>query len=171
MQAKKYLIDYPELVAQVHPTLNGDLDITKLTYGSNKQIHWICLCGFSWPAKVKNRTISATSCPNCSKKTRKNICLAISHPELCEEWDCNLNDKTPYDITAGSAEKPIWRCKKCKQNWSAAIYSRTRGCGCPYCKKQKVCIASSLATLAPGIAEEWDTIKNGELSPDDVTLN
>jgi len=41
--------------------------------------------------------------------------------------------------------------------------------GCPYCSGHKVNIKNCLATKRPDLIEEWHSIKNGDLTPYDVT--
>ncbi|TFH22542.1 hypothetical protein E4G67_04250, partial [Candidatus Bathyarchaeota archaeon] len=47
---------FPELANQWHPTKNGDLSPTDVTYGSNKRVWWIDKEGNEWQARIKHRT-------------------------------------------------------------------------------------------------------------------
>jgi hypothetical protein len=64
---------------------------------------------------------------------KNKIPISISHPNLLEEWDYSLNDRFPNEFTKGSNFKAFWKCKK-NHSWQAAIYSRTNGHGCPFCR-------------------------------------
>ena len=52
--------------------------------------------------------------------------------------------------------------------WEAIVGTRATGVGCPYCANLLVCKENSLATNFPELIEEWNTEKNGNLTPDDV---
>ncbi|MBL7821447.1 MAG: zinc-ribbon domain-containing protein [Saprospiraceae bacterium] len=64
---------------------------------------------------------------------KSKIPISISHSNLLEEWDYSLNERHPNDFTKGSNFKAFWKCKK-NHSWQAAIYSRTNGHGCPFCR-------------------------------------
>lgn len=68
-----------------------------------------------------------------------------------------------------SNRKVWWQCKE-GHKWEASICSRTGGSGCPYCSGRLACKDNSLAALRPDLAREWDVIKNGSLSPHNVTV-
>jgi len=44
-----------------------------------------------------------------------------------------------------------------------------RGVGCPYCNGKKVNVTNCLATINPELALEWHPVKNGDLTPYNVT--
>jgi Probable Zinc-ribbon domain len=48
-----------------HPTKNGKLQPTDVTYGSGKRVWWLCKYGHEWTARVNNRTCHGTGCPGC----------------------------------------------------------------------------------------------------------
>jgi glutaredoxin len=61
----------PELVAEWHPTKNGNLTPQDVTFGSKRVVHWMCSKGHEWSTRVKDRTYSKkpTGCPYCHKAT------------------------------------------------------------------------------------------------------
>lgn len=62
---------YPEIAAQWHPNLNGNLTPADLTKGSAKRIWWLCPEGHVWKAKVYSRTSSQKcGCPVCAKRVK-----------------------------------------------------------------------------------------------------
>ena len=67
----------PDLAAQWHPTLNGDLTPFDVTPHSDKIIYWICNNNSEhiWKVRIANRT-NGTNCP---------ICLIYYHEILCQE--------------------------------------------------------------------------------------
>ena len=58
----------PDVAKEWHPTKNGDLLPTQITYGSNKRFWWQCkVCGNEWQTSVANR-VAGKGCPICSKR-------------------------------------------------------------------------------------------------------
>lgn len=56
----------PEIAAQWHPILNGELTPQMVTVGSHKRIWWQCSEGHSWKAVIYSRTGSRKhGCPVC----------------------------------------------------------------------------------------------------------
>ena len=99
--------------------------------------------------------------------------------QLMAEWDWEKNiGLDPYSITWKSDKKVMWICTECGHSWETAIKNRSNGRGCPKCAKAKRLTAfnlnrihcnGSLATEYPKVAMQWHPVKNGELSPYDVT--
>ena len=53
--------------------------------------------------------------------------------------------------------------------WQAAISSRARGVGCPYCGGKLPTATNNLAVHNPALAAQWHPTGNGDLTPADVT--
>lgn len=98
--------------------------------------------------------------------------LAITHPELADEWDCEKNEGLhPSDISAGSGKRVWWICRR-GHSWRTAVYHRKEGHGCPCCAAFDRAVHpgnNDLKTLEPELAEEWDDEKNPLLSPSGIT--
>lgn len=96
--------------------------------------------------------------------------LASDHPRVAAQWHPTRNlPLAPDQVTRGSGRRAWWLCDQ-GHEWQAVIYSRTiGGNGCPYCAGKKVHADNSLARLQPEIAATWHPIKNGDLTPADVT--
>ena len=60
----------PELLAELHPTKNKNIDLSEITFGSNKKLWWQCQFGHEWKAQVNNRARGA-GCPECVPHTSK----------------------------------------------------------------------------------------------------
>jgi hypothetical protein len=55
------------------------------------------------------------------------------NPKLAKQWHPTKNGNlTPKDCTPNSNKKVWWICDK-GHDWSAKIYNRSHGSGCPYC--------------------------------------
>ena len=68
----------PGLVAEWHPTKNGELKPDAVTIGSNRKVWWMCRKGHEWQASAKDRA-KGQGCPFCSNKQVKKaimICKA-----------------------------------------------------------------------------------------------
>ena len=74
----------------------------------------------------------------------------------------------PADISAGSHRSVWWRCEKRTQLARKHPFPRFR-CGCPVCAGRQILVGENdLATVDPELAQEWDTARNGKLTPQDV---
>jgi len=100
----------------------------------------------------------------------KKSSLAETNPELAKEWHPTKNDKlTPNDVAPKSNKKIWWKCIK-GHEWQAKICNRSLGRGCPVCANKTVAEgANDLGTTHPQLTKEWHPIKNGNLTPKNVT--
>ena len=90
---------------------------------------------------------------------------SLLKPALQKQWDHAANAYLGnLDVKPYSNKIVAWRCDQCPDGhlhqWSASVRDRTRGTGCPQCTGRKVCQHSSLATLAPWAAAQWDYESN-----------
>lgn len=59
----------PEVAAEWHPTLNGDLRPKNILYNSARKAWWQCAKGHQWQAVIRSRTgASRTGCPECDRQ-------------------------------------------------------------------------------------------------------
>lgn len=161
----------PELAMQWHPTKNGTLRPEDVTEFSHKKVWWMCSEGHEWQAVISSRSAGA-GCPYCAHKKviPGETDLATLAPELAEEWHPTKNgDLTPDAVTSHSHKKVWWCCAK-GHEWQANIINRMQGKGCPYCgRKYAIPGETDLVTVHPELASEWNSEKNGTLTPDQVT--
>lgn len=143
------------------------------TVGSGQKVVWKCKsCGQSWLSTIRDRK-NGCGCPFCAKRRPipGKTDLATLRPNLVEEWNYDENEKGPESYTVSSNQKVAWKCKKCKQSWSAIINSRSKGSGCPYCAgKLPIPGITDLATLNPELAAEWDYDAN-KSGPENYTVS
>ena len=172
---RKYLTDYPELYAQVHPELNAELDIESLTHASRQRVWWKCPVADDhvWQTTVLNRTMAKRGCPFClGARPSSTNSIASLYPDLAKQWHPTKNgDLTPDQVTKGSKKKAWWKCPVAEDHvWEANVGSRARnGRGCPFCAGVCASSTNSVEALYPDIAKEWHPTKNGDLKPSDVT--
>ncbi len=155
-----------------------------VTPGSSLKVWWKCNKGHEWQASVKTRSANGHGCPYCASVqviTGTND-LATVNPELASEWHPTKNGElTPNDVFAGSSKKVWWlhpyddpaTGKHFDFEWQATIVDRNlNGHGCPFLAKgnPRVWIGfNDLATVNPGLANEWHPTKNGTQKPSGYT--
>ena len=166
---------FPDVAAQWHPTLNGEVTPDRVVYGTAKSYWWVCPNGpdHVWKAIVENRTLKHSGCPCCSgRKASVTNSLGSLHPELVSEWHPIRNVKlTPDSVPAGSHRIIWWKCPHGPDHeWAASLASRTgaHGVGCPFCANRMPSVTNSIAACFPHLATEWHPTKNGELTPDRI---
>jgi very-short-patch-repair endonuclease len=136
----------PDLAQQFHPTKNGLLTPQDVSTQSSTMVVWICtsksnctdLCEntHEWPARVSSR-VNGDGCPYCSTGGTDTVCpcqsLLARRPDLAGQFHPTKNGfLTPQDISIRSKKK-VWWIGDCSHEYNAAIYTRTRGSGCPKC--------------------------------------
>lgn len=168
---KKYVSDFPELVAEWHPTKNGSKLPEDYTRGSGKKVWWTCAYGHEWQATISSRP--RNGCPYCSGLyVLPGQSLADVNPTLCKQWDYDKNAKSPSEYAPKSGKKVWWRCSKGEDHrWLAVIHSRTSegdgvGVGCPFCSGKQPSASYNLALVRPDLAAEWHPSKNEKAASD-----
>lgn len=162
---------HPDLAAQWHPKKNEGLAPSDVSYGSGKKVWWLGDCGHSWQAAISNRVRSVSRvCPRCSDNRKSTRNLKDTHPDIAKQWHPDKNkDLTPEDVSHGSGKK-VWWLGDCGHKWKAEIRNRARGAGCPVCSGLQVLVGfNDLASTDPHTAQWWNTAKNGDVRPTDVT--
>lgn len=162
---------HPDLAAQWHPKKNEGLAPSDVSYGSGKKVWWLGDCGHSWQAAISNRVRSVSRvCPRCSDNRKSTRNLKDTHPDIAKQWHPDKNkDLTPEDVSHGSGKK-VWWLGDCGHKWKAEIRNRARGAGCPVCSGLQVLVGfNDLASTDPRTAQWWNTAKNGDVRPTDVT--
>ena len=86
----------------------------------------------SYEATIRSRKIYG--CPYCSGRyVLPGVTdLASVNPSLASEWDLELNEKTPSDVSCGSDYLAWWR-DELNHSWQQKVEVRSRGVGCPQC--------------------------------------
>lgn len=164
----------PDVAAEWHPTLNGELLPTQVSKGKPLRVWWVCKSRHEWSATINDRVAYDTWCPTCSGK-RIEIGfndLQTTHPEIAIEWHPTLNGElTPEHVTKGHDKKVWWLCS-IGHVYDAVVYSRTGNdkTGCAVCAGRRLLIGfNDFATKQPQLIKEWHPTKNGELQPHEFT--
>ena len=68
---------FPEVAKEWHPTMNKELMPKDFTYGSHKDVWWLCPKGHSYEKGVYLRTHNKkpSGCPFCSGRKTLNLDL------------------------------------------------------------------------------------------------
>lgn len=162
--------DRRELLGQWHPEKNGAMTPAAVSYGSRKKIWWRCGLGHEWQSPAYARVGRNAGCPYCAgKKVALGQDLRSVYPDIAMQWHPEKNGKlTPEQCLPGSHRSVWWQCSR-GHEWKALIKSRIEGNGCPICANRIVIPGENdLATMAPGLAEQWHPTRNGDLTPDRV---
>lgn len=118
---------------------------------------------------VFNRLKEGCSYEQALGLVKRTDTLQTEYPELAKQWHPHKNAAlTADDSTPHSGRKVWWLCPK-GHEWEAVINSRTRGCGCPYCAKQRPTVERNFTTEFPELMPEWDWDKNSPMRPDRFT--
>ncbi len=165
---------YPEVAAEWHPTKNGSLTPRDIVHGSDKRVFWKCPKGedHEWEAVIVSRTRLGSGCPQCrGLVASEDNNLADAHPELAAQWHPSKNGSLePFEVTSKSKKKVWWKCPRGIDHiWQADVGSRAAGRGCPFCANQRLSVTNRLSSIRPDLVSEWHPIKNGNLTPDDIT--
>ena len=164
----------PELAKQWHPTLNGNIRPSNVSFGSDKKVWWKCHKGedHEWLASVGHR-MRGRGCAICSgKKVVNSTSLAKTHPDLVKiKWHPTKNNElSPLQISSGSGKKVWWKCPKGDDHeWEKSVSEVVKGKGCPICSGHKIVLSNCLATTHPEIAKEWHPSLNKGMTPYDIT--
>ena len=166
---------YPKVLAEFHPTKNGDLNPFQLSFSSHRRVWWKCPKGpdHVWEASPNSRSSNQSGCPICSghKVVRSNS-LAITNPEIAAQWYYEKNiGLNPTDFYARSHLSVWWKCKEAPDHiWKSQIKSRTSlNLGCPFCSGRRNTKSNSLFAKKPKIAVLWHPTKNRPVEPTEVT--
>jgi DNA-directed RNA polymerase subunit RPC12/RpoP len=184
------------VASQWHPTKNGVVLPSEVSYASNKKTWWIQpyddpILGhfdFEWEAKIVNRTLLDEKCPfigNAKVWSGYND-LQTRFPEIAADWHPTKNGNlTPQDVVYGSSKNVWWMKSYDDPNtgkhfdfeWRAPINIRTGAgtndghqTGCPFLiLNPKVWAGfNDLESRCPEIAKEWDIEKNRNRTPNSV---
>lgn len=161
----------PDLAKEWHPFKNGSLSPFEVTFKSSKKVWWLGDCGHEWSATVQNRS-NNHGCPYCSGKLPikgKNDLASYSN-DLLDEWNYEKNAPLlPENVSCGSGRK-VWWIGKCGHEWKTDVASRVKGGNCPYCScrifREGI---NDLQTADPELAKEWHPVKNGDLTPNQIS--
>ena len=163
---------HPELAKEWHPTKNGELLPTQVTYGSKQKVWWVgAKCGHEWEASILPRASKNVGCGVCrGLQIQLGINdLVTTHPALIKEWHPTKNIKSYDEVTHGSHFKAWWVCSEKAHEWRATVYDRVDGNGCAACSansyvsKSEKEIADYVSSLGLSLRTSVRDVIKGEL--------
>lgn len=165
--SQRWVAGYPALVAEWHPTRNGDLFPDQVSFGSHARIWWKCAAGpdHEWQARPNGRT-SGRGCPFCAgQRVSVTNSLESLRPDLARMWDPTKNEGlSPQDVTAQSHKRVWWRCLlDPEHSWRSGPAATT---GCPFCAGKRLSPQRAVAVRAPDLEFQWHP--RNELGPEEA---
>ena len=151
---------------------NGELTPWDVSAGSHKRIWWVCAeHGHNWSARVDHRS-AGHGCPFCENQvllTGYNDLKTKNKDLAAQFFSQNNGGVTPDCVLGGSSGKKwVWTCKL-GHNWSAAVYRRTAGHGCPFCKNRVLLTGfNDLQKTDEKLAAQFLPENNGGITPDQI---
>ncbi|MFA5998949.1 MAG: zinc-ribbon domain-containing protein [Candidatus Babeliales bacterium] len=174
VKERSFGFKFPKLAEEFDLIKNVPHTPDTIFSSSQNKYYWTCVIDstHSWESTTDNR-IKGNGCPICVNRGDKIIkekSFGGLFPNLVEEWDQELNLKTPYDYAPFSNKSVFWICKINKQHkWSVVISHRSNGTGCPFCSGNKVSESYNLLVSYPEVAAELHPSMNGLLLAKDVS--
>lgn len=112
----------------------------------------------------------------------KHNSIQYTHPEICKYWNYDKNGRLqPNLFSYGSNKKVWWKCPICGYEWQAKINNKIRSNPCSQCTPKKAPkitynkpqrlkkFSNSLASKCPHLILEFDQVKNGLFTPDQIS--
>jgi SAM-dependent methyltransferase len=164
---------YPKISKEWHPTKNAALTPKDVVAGSKQRVWWKCSSAndHEWKATIYDRTQNDRSCPFCAnKKVCSSNSLELSHPDIAAQWHPTKNGTLlPKDVVPGSCKHVWWKCPDgTDHEWKTSVKAKIKNKPCPFCSRKKACQSNALSLTHPLIALEWNTKRNGTLTPDNI---
>ena len=150
---------------------NEDLLPTEIGRGYSGKAWWTC-GKHSWSATVRN-VVSGNRCPYCAGQwviPGETDMLTTDTQRVMTLWDFEENEESPEKISRGSSSKKYqWNCGR--HTWKASPAKViAKGTGCPVCTNRRASVGdNTLGDLYPELVDLWDTDKNRDLTPYDLT--
>ena len=148
---------FPDIAEQWDYENNAGKTPQDVCAHTTQYANWICPRGHRWSAMINDRS-KGSGCPFCAGRLPipGETDLATVFPDIAEQWDYENNEgRTPRDVCAyTTTQYANWICPR-GHRWSAMIYHRAKGSGCPFCAGNlPIPGETDLATVFPDIAEQ-----------------
>ena len=155
------------LIAEWHPTRNGDLDVRTISSGSNRKVWWLgSECGHEWEALVANRSLGR-GCSYCSGKylLRGFNDLLTLKPLVASQFHPTKNAPLTVDeLMIGSNKKVWWLNTDCGHEWEMKVAIRNDHIACSVCDGFTILPGhNDIKTTHPEIAKYLHPKKNGDV--------
>ena len=105
---------YPQQAREWHPTKNGTLKPSDVTFGSGKKVWWKCPIGHEYQASMHDRGTGGTNCPICSARNftsfpEQAVFYYVKQvfPDTCSRYKKIFGTSMEFDIYVPSAKIAI----------------------------------------------------------------
>jgi hypothetical protein len=156
---------------------SSNIKVTKICDSCGEKINNVLYFSIVKQRKNNNGKDYCKKCRNRMKSIEKakNNSLFLKYPDLASQWvkclEEGCEEYTPEMITPLSNYAVLWKCLDCSHTWTARISDRSLGSGCPACWGRVVSDKNRLSLHYPELINEWHPIKNGDLTPNEVTYS
>ena len=139
-----------------------------------KSVWWLCSLGHEYELTLIDKSRGA-GCPFCSSKRILPGFndLQSQYPDLAKYWDEKRNGKPASEAAKSSPKKYWFKCSlghSYKSSTNSLANRNSGSSGCPVCSGKTLLAGfNDLQTLLPEVARLWNSEKNGDLTPRDVT--
>lgn len=96
---------FPEIAAQWHPTLNGELTPLEVMPGSLKIVWWKCEFGHEWLSNISDRAFGGNGCLICGTVSKGEVLIrkildkySILNKQQKTFGTCKYKKKLPFDF-------------------------------------------------------------------------
>lgn len=160
---------------------NNKVMMDEIYRGSMKNYKWKCPKCFRTYERTAQARVRGMGCPYCNhKKVDKELSFGYLHPDALLDWNYQLNDINPYEVSEFSNKGVFWKCHICGNETKASIGSRSKGFRCRVCSVETIRQGSNITRInkrgtlsekRPKLIDDWDFDKNDLLRiyPDKVT--
>lgn len=170
--AKRHQYTTEEWISKAIKVHGQKFNYSKVEYIKSKtKVKIKCLTCKMEFEQAPSEHLQGKGCIYCSGQALHPLkTLAKLNPKIASEWDYEKNGTiTPNGIGKTNYKKFWWKCNNGKNHsYLAYVQQRLRGSRCAVCAGRQIIPKTSLATLFPDIAKEWDYEKNSPLTPLDV---
>lgn len=105
---------YPQQAREWHPTKNGTLKPSDVTFGSGKKVWWKCPIGHEYKASMHDRGTGGTNCPICSARNFTSFpeqaifyYVKQGFPDTCNRYKKIFGTSMEFDIYIPTAKIAI----------------------------------------------------------------
>lgn len=117
---------HPDVAAQWHPDLNGDLLPTQFTLGSRKDAWWLCPEGHAWRAQIRTWRGGRTGYAGCTVCRDEARVTAAREQELAAAANRLARARVPSATPIPSALAAQWHPTKNTVDWPGGITTVSR---------------------------------------------
>ncbi len=168
MRVKRFASESSAMVETWDPTLNDQVEFSRVPLFGKSKYWWICPLRHTWLASASNRA-SGKGCPICAGRTVLAGFNDLHHnfPEVAKLWNHQRNSPvSPKDVFAKTPKKFWWQCAlghEWQQSVQKVVDSKEP---CPYCGNRKLLKGfNDLETSHPELAREWHpTLNQGRVA-------